>query len=249
MYSFLCAASLPQALSSHVAMKAAAFALKLPKGNLLAELLLTAAHQPSSGSVASTVAPRTIVVEPLFLQALHVSLPVLGDALVVYGGIACVPPVWLGELAAVLFLKLLRVIELIDAQPALVERLRISEEEGSLDNRPLYPHTSLNIYLSFQIGLTVAIMTRSLGIMCILGSNMRATCHLANLHHLWQGGHVHTNFRKRRTLLMEFSLSCRSARVLVANQLCVASVSCRRLRVRQMHSQMSFAESQSTCRP
>ena len=57
-------------------------------------------------------------------------IPVLFDALVVYGGPLHVPPPWLGEFAAVIYLKLLRIIQLVREQPELPSRVEVSLEEG-----------------------------------------------------------------------------------------------------------------------
>ncbi len=161
------------------------------------------------------------------------------------------PPIWLGDLAAVLFLKLLRVIALIDAQPTSVDFLRIYEEEGSRDTL-LSTTTHIRFFIFilsdwaygryYDEDLKDNVYSR-FNCVCDVSSGKFAPLMAAGTYT------VHINFRNRITLLTGLSLSCRSARVLVAIQLCVASVSCIRLKVRQMHTQTSLVESQSTCRP
>lgn len=83
------------------------------------------------GSVAAGTFKK-FTLDSILLHALQQALPALGDALLLYGGALRVPPLWLGELSAVLFLKLLRVIELASTQPPLAQREMISFEEGAL---------------------------------------------------------------------------------------------------------------------
>jgi hypothetical protein len=117
-------------LSKHISQVAARLIPLLPAGSALTNLLLQRAT-----AVASQCA--LYAVEPEIIQGLQRCLPVLGDAMMVYGGASRdTPPLWLGQLAGVIFLKLVHVIELVDSQPALPCRNAVSENEGDMHWSP-----------------------------------------------------------------------------------------------------------------
>lgn len=81
------------------------------------------------------VAGESAQLQPLSakdVRALLQHLPVLGDALLVFGGstVTRSPPAWLAELAAVLHLKLRKISALAATQPALPPRVQVTEQEG-----------------------------------------------------------------------------------------------------------------------